>query len=97
MMQAMHRALGLADPKSDLRRREACDMAQDEDVALVLRQAAEGLAQRIVSAPGRPARGPSSLARISSQGICRRVRRWSRAALRATRMIHATNGTSRGS
>ncbi len=35
--------------------------------------------------------------RTSSQGIARRWRMWSTATLRATRMIHAENGTSRGS
>ena len=38
-----------------------------------------------------------SLIRTSSTGIWRRARMWSRAALRATRVIQAANGTERSS
>ena len=43
-MQAVNRALGLAEPLGDLARREAGDVTQDEHLALIDREPMECLA-----------------------------------------------------
>jgi hypothetical protein len=96
MVQAVDGAFGLAQDLSDLRRGEAEDVAEDQHFALSTGSCASALRR---SRPRWWAICPltSSRTPTSRQGTLRRVRRWSRVALRATLRIQAAKGASRGS
>ena len=94
VVEAVDRRLGLAHARRDLAGAQADEVAQHDHLALVAGQRRERLGQRCQRVVvGASTRGSSS--RTSSHGMARRWRMWSTATLRATRRIHAANGTSR--
>ena len=72
MVQSVHGRLGLAEPAGDLAGAEADDVAQDDDLALVVGQRGERLAERQRRLLGGAL--VLRLERTSSQGTARRAR-----------------------
>ena len=93
VVEPVDRALALPQGVGDLDRREAHNVPQDQDLALVVRQFLKRVAQ-ILAAFEADSDWPLSASLTSSMGMARLARMWSKAALRATRRIQAVNGTS---